>query len=357
MGQRIGGRLALMNVAERRVDLDPAAHGDDAGGDGGRPLPAGAAVHVGPGALVEPAADPLHRRLELAGRETAVVGEADSVLLDSVLGQRPLHGFALAGAVLVVPDQVQHAPHAHPRELADIGSIERVRADEQVIEHFGEAIGLKPARQARNNAPTTLKAVTDPKLGAMSPLLTDTFDLGGLRLTSGEGRRLDLHVAIEPFTLGGVTYSVDPQPVPVRLDISRTTGEGYALRLRFEAGLTGPCMRCLEPAAPSFVVDAREVSQPSAARERHGEPVPRGDRHQLESDDLVSPYVEDGVLDLAAWARDALALTLPAQVLCRDDCLGLCPVCGANLNEIGPEHGHERQPDPRWEALSKLRFD
>jgi uncharacterized protein len=193
----------------------------------------------------------------------------------------------------------------------------------------------------------------------MSPLRTDTFDLGGLRLTSGEGRRLDLHVAIEPFTLGGGTYSVEPGLVPVRLDISRTTGEGYALRLRFEASLAGPCMRCLEPAAPSFAVDAREVSQPGAAtRGLRGEAALKGrEQHRLESDELESPYIEDGVLDLHAWARDALALALPAQLLCRDDCAGLCSVCGRNLNEAGPGHQHEREPDPRWEALSRLRFE
>lgn len=183
------------------------------------------------------------------------------------------------------------------------------------------------------------------KLDGMSPLRTDTFDLGGLRLTSGEGRRLDLHVAIEPFSLAGESYPVQPENVPVRLDISRTTGDGYALRLRFEAALSGPCMRCLEPAAPTFTVDAREVSQHAG-------------RHEDDSsDELTSPYVEEGVLDLRAWARDALALSVPANLLCRPDCAGLCPVCGANLNETGPDHGHEQAPDPRWAALSELRFE
>lgn len=193
----------------------------------------------------------------------------------------------------------------------------------------------------------------------MSPLRTDTFDLGGLRLTSGEGRRLDLHVAIEPFMLGGGTYSVELALVPVRLDISRTTGDGYALRLRFEASLAGPCMRCLEPAAPTLAVDAREVSQPGAAsRGPRGELILRGrERHQVENEELESPYVEHGLLDLQAWARDALALALPAQLLCREECAGLCPDCGVNLNEAGRGHGHDRPPDPRWEALSKLRFE
>lgn len=171
------------------------------------------------------------------------------------------------------------------------------------------------------------------------PLRTDSYDLGALRLGSGEGRRLDLQVRIEPFELGGERYPVEPELVPVRLDISRTTGDGYALRLRFAAGLAGPCMRCLEPASPSYEVDAFEVSQPG------------------EADELDSPYVESGVLDLHAWARDALALALPAKVLCREDCAGLCPVCGEDLNRAGPEHDHERQPDPRWAKLSELRFE
>jgi uncharacterized protein len=170
-------------------------------------------------------------------------------------------------------------------------------------------------------------------------LRTDTFDLGGLHLTAGGGRRLDLTVLIEPFAIGGETYRSRPEQVPVRLDISRTTGQGYALRLRFETDLDGPCMRCLEAASPRFSVDAREVSQPG------------GD------DELSSPYVEREVLDLQAWTRDALALALPATLLCRSDCAGLCAICGTNLNVVGSDHSHERDPDPRWAKLSELRFD
>jgi DUF177 domain-containing protein len=167
----------------------------------------------------------------------------------------------------------------------------------------------------------------------------DSFDLGGLRLTSGEGRRLDLDVRMEPFTLGADDYAVEPAIVPVRLDISRTTGQGYALRLRFEATLHGPCMRCLEPADATFEIDVREISQPGAGEE------------------LDSPYVDGGTLDLAAWAHDALALSLPRAILCRDDCAGLCPVCGADMNLAGPDHRHEAEPDPRWAKLSEIKFD
>jgi uncharacterized protein len=184
---------------------------------------------------------------------------------------------------------------------------------------------------------------------------TDSFDLARLGLTAGEGRRLDLHVHVDPFSYGGESYAVTPDSVPVRVDVSRTTGSGWALRLRFTAGLAGPCMRCLEPAAPSFAVDAREVSQPPDPR---AHTLGRGRAKPADEDDeLNSPYIEGGVLDLRAWARDALALSVPSNLLCREDCAGLCPVCGVNLNEAGPEHHHERTPDPRWAALSELRFE
>ncbi len=97
-------------------------------------------------------------------------------------------------------------------------------------------------------------------------------------------------------------------------------------------------MRCLREAEPGIEVDAREVDQ-----EGQGE-------------ELSSPYVEAGELDLRGWVRDALALALPQQVLCRDECAGLCQVCGEDLNDV-PEHAHERQPDRRWAKLAELRFD
>ncbi len=171
------------------------------------------------------------------------------------------------------------------------------------------------------------------------PTRTDSFDLGGLRLAPGEGRRLDLEVALDPLEFGGQRYATAPPLVAARVDVSRMTGSGYALRLRFLAMLEGPCMRCLETAFPGVQVDTREVDQPGGG------------------DELSSPYVTGGHLDVRAWARDALALALPAQVLCREDCAGLCPVCGADLNAARSDHGHEPEPDSRWAKLSELELD
>ncbi len=172
---------------------------------------------------------------------------------------------------------------------------------------------------------------------------TRELDLGSLRLSPGEGRRLALATAIEPLLLGSERYLAqaaegDSACVPLELSVSRMNGGGYALRLRFCARVSGPCMRCLRSAGPRVEVDAREVDVPGGGEE------------------LDSPYVHEQALDLAGWARDAFALALPAKILCREDCAGLCPICAADLNEAGPEHHHERAGDPRWAKLRELKI-
>jgi uncharacterized protein len=162
-----------------------------------------------------------------------------------------------------------------------------------------------------------------------------TIDLARLALSPGQGTRLELRIDPGELEFGGIDYRFGDRGVEARLDVSRTAA-GHALRLRFEGAAAGACMRCLEPARVGVEVDAREVDQPASRDE-----------------ELLSPYVADGVLDLTAWAHDALALALPPQILCRPDCAGLCPVCGVSLNEIdASSHRHESAPDPR---LAKLR--
>ena len=105
-----------------------------------------------------------------------------------------------------------------------------------------------------------------PRYAHCVPQRADAFDLGALGLSSGEGRRLDLHVKLDAFDLGGERYEVSPALIPVRLDVSRTMHSGWALRLRFEVELQGPCMRCLEPARRASSVDAARSTSPAAAR-------------------------------------------------------------------------------------------
>jgi uncharacterized protein len=145
---------------------------------------------------------------------------------------------------------------------------------------------------------------------------------------------------LDPIELGGQTYSPPGGAGEARLDVSRTS-TGYALRLRFSSELTGPCVRCLEEAATDLEIDSREVDQGGTADE-----------------ELRSPYVSEGNLDVGRWANDALVLAFPSQPLCREDCAGLCSVCGESLNDADPDaHRHSQGGDPRMAKLRDLKLD
>ncbi|MEA2427204.1 MAG: hypothetical protein QOF37_832 [Thermoleophilaceae bacterium] len=166
---------------------------------------------------------------------------------------------------------------------------------------------------------------------------TDILDLGRIGLESGAGRHLDLTVAIDDLELGGQRYTAVSE-VPVQLDVAKMPG-GHSLRLRAEVVLSGPCMRCLEDAGRRVTIDTREIDQSGGGEE------------------LESPYIDGDDLDLRSWARDAVALELPTQIICAEDCKGICSICGENLNTAAPDHHHEKAPDPRWNKLGELRFE
>jgi uncharacterized protein len=170
----------------------------------------------------------------------------------------------------------------------------------------------------------------------------DILDLARFVRSSGEGRRVEADVTPGELSYADQAYRPDPETVTTRIDISRPSS-GYSLRLRFTTPMVGPCVRCLADAEMPVEVDAREVDQPGGSEE----------------EGLRSPYVDGDELDLRAWSHDALALAMPAQFLCRADCKGLCPVCGASLNDADPaEHRHDDERDPGPMAkLREIRFD
>jgi len=164
-----------------------------------------------------------------------------------------------------------------------------------------------------------------------------TFDLRTLRVRSGDQGREHVEIELEPLVLGGQTYEPQPNPAPAELTVTRASS-GTVLELALDVALEGPCFRCLADAELPLSLRLREYE---AAK-------PEGD------DDLQTEYLADDRVDLSAWARDAIALALPDQILCRPDCAGLCPVCGKDLNLEPHEHVEERI-DPRWAKLSELQ--
>jgi uncharacterized protein len=163
------------------------------------------------------------------------------------------------------------------------------------------------------------------------------FNLRTAKLRSGEQFRDVREVELEPLELGGQRYLPLPEQAEAAFTLTRTSS-GLLLELELDVKLVGPCFRCLADAGLSLHVTSREYQATSPG----------------ESDELQTPYVTDDRLDLSAWARDAISLSLPDKILCRPDCAGLCPVCGGDLNSEPHKH-EEAEADPRWAALAELR--
>jgi len=148
------------------------------------------------------------------------------------------------------------------------------------------------------------------------------LDLRSLRFGGSSEVALRLPVDVAPFTIGGLEYAVGDGLVEIDLKASRVGGR-LTLRALGETTIGGCCQRCLEDAVVPVVVECEDYV----------------DEGRSEGDDEVERYTSGGVVDLERWVRDALAAGLPGRIVCREDCRGLCPRCGANLNEAGA-HGH-----------------
>jgi uncharacterized protein len=133
---------------------------------------------------------------------------------------------------------------------------------------------------------------------------------------------------------------------PVRLDLGATmTPTGQVLVAGVvEAPLVQECRRCLAPVQltlrPEVALVWTEPGEFGAESDDDGEEV-----RVLEAG--------AGEIDLGEAIREELILAAPTYLLCREDCRGLCPRCGADLNE-GPCGCVGDDRDPRWDALRAL---
>ena len=127
-------------------------------------------------------------------------------------------------------------------------------------------------------------------------------------------------------------------PVQYELKVVKVS-DGALVSGRVSTRLTGACGRCLEVA--EIEVAAEDI-------------------------ELFVELGSEEVIDITEDIRAELLLNLPANLLCSEDCAGLCPVCGCNLNETVcacevesegfEENSSNDEPSP-WDALDKLKFD
>lgn len=132
---------------------------------------------------------------------------------------------------------------------------------------------------------------------------------------------------------------------PLQLDLSlEAVVEGVLVRGTIDVDLVLPCSRCLEP---------QRIEHTLAVAELYVDP------RRVEADEDEDAYrIDDDLtaIDLAPLIRDAVVMEVPVQILCRDDCQGLCPVCGQNLNDADCGHRPSEEPDPRWARLADLEL-
>ena len=154
------------------------------------------------------------------------------------------------------------------------------------------------------------------------------------------------------FAMDGVTIDlgedvVQAAPLAVRARVSRTN-RGVIVAGRVVTTLADACGRCLIPLVVPIDVGIDEEVLP-VIELQSGLPV---DTSAEPESFRLSDHHE---LDLEPLAREAVQLAAPIAPVCRPDCLGLCPGCGADLNAAGP-HGHGDEPvDPRLAGLRAFR--
>ncbi|HYX26787.1 MAG TPA: DUF177 domain-containing protein [Thermoanaerobaculia bacterium] len=160
----------------------------------------------------------------------------------------------------------------------------------------------------------------------------------------------------EPFNWDE-TQTVSPEVLdrPELLDLGPVSWRGqvvyadpgYFLRARLSYEQTLSCNRCLKPIVERAQSDVELMILVEPGPEAAGE-------HALHEQDLGILYLQDELLETDPILIEQLQLNIPMKPLCREDCQGLCPVCGADRN-AGACSCEESTADPRWAALAALK--
>ncbi|MBK9178948.1 MAG: DUF177 domain-containing protein [Acidimicrobiales bacterium] len=164
------------------------------------------------------------------------------------------------------------------------------------------------------------------------PLVVNVADL--LRRPASR-REVQADVVLPGLSVGDVAV---PDGHPLHVDaVLESMHEGLVASGAVDGEWAAPCRRCLMPAAGRFRAEFRELFS----------------HHPIEGESY--PIAHEQV-DLEQVLREVVLLELPLAPLCREGCLGLCPVCGADRN-LEACDCVAAAADPRWAALDRLRFD
>jgi uncharacterized protein len=138
-------------------------------------------------------------------------------------------------------------------------------------------------------------------------------------------------------------------------------GSGVLLKGAFTATVVAPCKRCLVDVVltlpTSFTLNLVPENLSDQVGLEGGEDDERTERAgSFRLEDAEEETFDGKVIDLDPIIREQLLLALPMSAVCTEDCKGLCPVCGQNLNEK-PCGCETRQIDPRLAALKNIKLN
>ncbi len=147
-------------------------------------------------------------------------------------------------------------------------------------------------------------------------------------------------VSADDPLLKGMDFSLS-EPVRVSGQLCAAGPGSYYWRGKLQTAMDATCRRCLAPASVRLEVPVNILfTEDEQADDLSVYPIPR---HAT-------------MLDLGGPVREELMLGVPKYVVCREDCAGLCPRCGENLNEgPRPHQCPSSSADPRWAALETLK--
>ncbi len=174
--------------------------------------------------------------------------------------------------------------------------------------------------------------------------LEETLEQGWVEHVLSEGQE-------EAFAVRG------PMPISARID---PVDGGFLLDGSMSPRLSSPCRRCLRPvdlALPthftlSLVPKSMAMAREGREDDRSGDQGPRG---SFDPSVVDEETFDSRIIDLEPLFREQFLLALPMDALCHEDCKGLCPSCGKDLN-LGACGCARRAADPRWEKLRSIKL-
>ena len=158
-----------------------------------------------------------------------------------------------------------------------------------------------------------------------------------------EGKN-NYHLMIEPDEMG-INKSLLSESVECNFELTRNNTKVH-LKGSLTFVLHLECARCYE----NFTLKKTELVEAYFIKR---DKTLYSENEELSPEDILTELYDDDMINLVPVFYDTIILSIPMKPLCKEDCKGLCPICGANLN-YEQCNCKKEITDPRWEPLKRL---